>query len=328
MKPTGESGLTQRQIDWAHRYDGYARLGGTPEDLLRLIEPARADWQRTGQVPQWCGVDLLRGWAFYITRADRHGGGYGLAPGGSALPEWRAVLGAVAAHRAASGSDVPPMQARPDRPGMALSSAPRMHGDAAFLAAKRVRVFEPHVAPINHYARELEKGHPAGVPFVDPDSGGITARVLLVLEAPARAAAHGSGMLSADNDDSTAANVWAAYAATGLERPDAVHWNAVPWYLGTATKLAPPTEADVIEGRGALHHLTEMLPDLRVVVALGAKARDSIAPLRQALERSGIEVLFADHPSQRRYNLTRDAAKASVHASFADAARIIARDGR
>lgn len=41
----------------------------------------------------------------------------------------------------------------------------------------------------------------------------------LLLEAPAGAAAHGSRMLSANNDDGTAANVWRAYqhrAAAGV----------------------------------------------------------------------------------------------------------------
>lgn len=101
--------LIEQQIAWASEYDGYQRLAGSPVELGTLIEPARAEWRATGEVPSWCGVDLLRGWAFFMVRADRHGGGYGLAPDGHALPEWRAVLHAVASHRAAEAGDRPPL---------------------------------------------------------------------------------------------------------------------------------------------------------------------------------------------------------------------------
>ena len=87
-----------------------------------------------------------------------------------------------------------------------------------------------------HQSTPLHRRSPVSrdVPYVDPDSGGVTARVLLLLEAPAGAAAHGSRMLSADNDDGTAADVWRAYAAShsaaqlgaALERSAVVHRSA------------------------------------------------------------------------------------------------------
>ncbi len=88
------------QIEWAHTYDAYARLAGSPQALATLLEPAWREYHQTGRVPDWCGVDLLRGWAFYITRADHHGGGYGLEEGGSMVPEWTAVLERIASHEA------------------------------------------------------------------------------------------------------------------------------------------------------------------------------------------------------------------------------------
>lgn len=69
--------LTQAQIEFVHEYNGYERLGRSPEALYRLVQPAHEQYQRTGRVPDWCGTDLLRGWAFYLARADRHAGGYG-----------------------------------------------------------------------------------------------------------------------------------------------------------------------------------------------------------------------------------------------------------
>ena len=45
-------------------------------------------------------------------------------------------------------------------------------------------------------------------------------------------------MLSADNDDETAKNVWDAYQANGMPRTHGLHWNAVPWYVGDGKKNA------------------------------------------------------------------------------------------
>jgi hypothetical protein len=58
-------------------------------------------------------VDLLRGWAFYITRADRHGGGYSLEEGGDMVAERNAVLERIATHEAAKSHDIPPLTTSP-----------------------------------------------------------------------------------------------------------------------------------------------------------------------------------------------------------------------
>jgi len=315
--------LLHRQVRWAHLYDGYQRLASPPDALHALIDSAQREWEHTGRIPDWCGVDFLRGWAFYITRADRHGGGNGLAPGGSMLAEWRAVLRAITIHPGAHGEDFPPTEVRPTVPDTRLASAPRSHADPAVVALKTSRLFEPHIAPVNHFVLELAADRRSGIPSVDPDSGGVNARVLMLLEAPGRAAAHGSGMISADNDDPTAANVWSAYAKTGLSRTAAMHWNAVPWYVGTTASLGKPSAADLTAGRQALQRLIGMLPDLRVVIAMGATARRSVAPLRADLEQRGLVVIECDHPSARRYNLTRGAAEASVLAAFTKARNLV-----
>jgi len=109
MHASGTHSLVERQIGWASEYNAYERLARSPEELFRLIEPARAEWTDSGHVPSWCGVDLLRGWAFYLVRADRHGGGYSLEPNGSVVAEWRAVMNALATHRAAVPADRPPL---------------------------------------------------------------------------------------------------------------------------------------------------------------------------------------------------------------------------
>lgn len=315
--------LMQRQIAWAHTYNAYDRIAGgdaSPGALEQILASARREWRRTGEVPQWCGVDLLKAWVFYLTRADRHEGGYILSEGGSALAEWDAVFLRIGAHAGTRPDERPPLASlRPAGPRAATSTQPRMHRDPDFLLAKQTRWFEPHIAPINGVVQEISRAVGRDVPYVDPDCGGVNAKVLLLLEAPAGAAAHGSRMLSADNDDGTAANVWRAYQHSGLHRSWGMHWNAVPWYLGVPGKIRAATTTDVNEGRAWLLRLLDLLPDLRVLLTLGNRARDAVTPLAVRVEERGITVLGAPHPSQRLYNSTKGAAREEVHRAFARA---------
>lgn len=95
-------GRIQSEIEWAHEYDGYARLARSPEALWRLLEPADREFRSTGEIPDWCGVDLLRGWAFYLVRADRHAGG------GTLGRDWMAVLEALRHHPDIDQAERPP----------------------------------------------------------------------------------------------------------------------------------------------------------------------------------------------------------------------------
>lgn len=95
--------LDDAQFAWAHEYDGYQRLARSPEELGRLLSGARETWSRQGRVPDWCGVDLLRGWAFYLARTHRFGGELGA--------EWIAVLNALSHRPDASPEDHPPGRA-------------------------------------------------------------------------------------------------------------------------------------------------------------------------------------------------------------------------
>ena len=112
-----------------------------------------------------------------------------------------------------------------------------MHRDRAFLAAKLAHVQDPHIAPLNDLASDIRAGTGMEVPLFDPASGGVHAKALLLLEAPGaratgatgpRAAAGGSGIISADNNDQTAANAWTLYRDAGLNVADLVIWNVVP----------------------------------------------------------------------------------------------------
>jgi uracil-DNA glycosylase len=197
-----------------------------------------------------------------------------------------------------------------------------MHRQPDFLAAKQDRLWEPHVAPINEYVRLVAAETGSTVPYVDPDSGGIAARALFVLESPAGPAALGSGMLSADNDDATASNVWHAYEATGMPRTFGLHWNAVPWYVGTDTKNRSVTRAQEARGQEYLIRLLELTSEVAVLVAFGKAAARSVGRMAARLEAQGIQVLTSIHPGPQNYS-SRPWARAEVHETFRQALELI-----
>jgi uracil-DNA glycosylase len=203
-----------------------------------------------------------------------------------------------------------------------VSTAPRQHRDAAFLAAKYTRSTEPHVAAINRLAARIAAATDSVVPGADPDGGGVDARVLLLLETPSRAGGYTTGLISIDNDDTAAANLWRGLDAVGLDRRQVLVWNAVPWYVGSADKIRSPTPAEIAAGLAWLRELLDLLPALRVVACFGRAAGRAVLPLRPELTARGLTLLEAPHPSQRVYNRPGAQARERVHAALARAAEL------
>ncbi|UEA60663.1 uracil-DNA glycosylase [Gordonia otitidis] len=151
------------------------------------------------------------------------------------------------------------------------------NADPAVVAEKMARIRDPHVAPLNALADEIAdyldipRGH---VPYVDPDVGGVNARMLVLLDNPSSRAeaGTGSGLLSLDNDDRTARNCREAYAEHGIDWSDVVHWNVVPFPVADTNGGSTPGE----RGRGArwTRELVDRLPHLEIVLLLGYAARD------------------------------------------------------
>jgi len=101
-------------IEWAHTYNGYERLAGGAGDLWELVRPLHEEFERTGKIPEWAGVDLLRGWAFYLVRSHRHGGAY--EPLYVEYPAVLAIVDAINRHPAARPEDRAP---EPERGALA-----------------------------------------------------------------------------------------------------------------------------------------------------------------------------------------------------------------
>jgi hypothetical protein len=149
------------------------------------------------------------------------------------------------------------------------------NGDPAFLAAKRDRVREPHVKPLNDLADRIadERGLKRGqVPYVDPDLGGVNARAVVMLDNPGTKAkaGTGSGLLSLDNDDPTARRLREAYERHHIAWVDLLAWNAVPF--PTARRGSGAGERR--DGARWIREVISLCPNLKFVLLLGGAARD------------------------------------------------------
>jgi uracil-DNA glycosylase len=202
----------------------------------------------------------------------------------------------------------------------------RVLADPTCVRLRASRMDEPHVRPLTTLVERMrrEAGRP-DVPWFDPDSAGVHARVLLLLEAPGRRAAGtasstGSGFVSPDNDDVTAHNLALALHEAGLDRSDVLVWNIVPWFIGTDAAVRAARSADVFEARPWLDEVLALLPQLRVVVTLGRNAeRGWQHYVASRGSRHDLVSLAGPHPSPKVLN-TRPGARAAIVAALRDAA--------
>jgi hypothetical protein len=150
------------------------------------------------------------------------------------------------------------------------------HNSQAVIDGKfrRLRRGEPHTAPFVRLIEEMRRAGGEGciVPDVDPEFGGTEARAFVLLNHPIRTTSRrhrGSGLLSLDNADQTAANCYQFYEDVGLDRRYTVHWNASPWMDSNGD----PLNLDVVL---AVHHTARalgLLHDLRIAALLGKQAQ-------------------------------------------------------
>jgi hypothetical protein len=179
---------------------------------------------------------------------------------------------------------------------MDLTSGPRANRDAEVVKAKLALLDEPRIAPLTRLVEEIRVLVGTDVPYVDPTLGGVDAEVLFLLDAPARSAAPRSTMLSPDNDDPVAANVWEFYRASGLPRERCVHWSAVPWPSGDHRRIG---RGQVESALPWLARLVDLLPRLHLVIAMGEVARQALTLYLLREDARLIPWLAVAHPTGR-----------------------------
>lgn len=187
---------------------------------------------------------------------------------------------------------------------------PRAHRHRNAVKWKLTRLDEPHVAPLNAWVRELRVtcGGGESVPWFDPAGGGVHAPIVMLLEAPGaravgagspRPEAQGSGIISIDNNDQTAATCHQYLSEAGIRRDQVVSWNIVPWYVGDGSRIRAVNTADLAKARPYLGQFLALLEWPRVVLLCGRKAQEGWA--RAEPRFSGV-VIDTPHPSVRGLN--------------------------
>ncbi len=149
----------------------------------------------------------------------------------------------------------------------------RRMADKDFHEQQHQDLYADHIRPINCFVEELRKFPGRGeVPYVAPMYGGINAKLLSVLSdpGPKTRAKEGSGFLSMENDDPSAERICNLFGMAGIHASDVMPWNAYPWYINRAPKVA-----ELNAGVEPLKRMLDLLPKLRVVMLLGGSAHAS-----------------------------------------------------
>jgi hypothetical protein len=237
-----------------------------------------------------------------------------------------------------AGGDVPPSVSRapawqyPFVPTSEFElNQPRAHRSPAIVEWKLNRLNEPHVAPLNGWVRELRVACGGGesVPWFDPAGGGIHSPIVMLLEAPGprsvgsgspRPAEKGSGIISVDNNDATAATCHRYLREAEIPRDRVVSWNIVPWYVGDGSRIRAVNSADLAKARPYLDQFLALLEWPRIVLLCGRKAQEGWA--RAQPRFSGV-VIDAPHPSVR--GLNAPGARDRLTEALAEARRIARR---
>lgn len=199
------------------------------------------------------------------------------------------------------------------RHAVVVLDQPRSLKSKAEIEERMKHLDDEHISPLNEWVRDLRRrlGALAVVPWFDPMDGGTAADVLWLLEAPGPKATRergGSGFISCNNNDGTAENTWRTRVEAGIERQRAVHWNAIPYYLGSDTKIRAFNRLDVADVRVLIPELLELLPRLSLVI-LGGKAADAV--WTAAGTTSSARVVKCSHPSPTNLN-TRPHLRAGI----------------
>ncbi|MBY6436890.1 uracil-DNA glycosylase [Rhodococcus kroppenstedtii] len=193
-------------------------------------------------------------------------------------------------------------------------------------SGKRARVHGAPVAELNAVVDRWTRERQTSIPWFDPDDGGVTARVLVLLESPGpkTVRAGGTMMCSFDNPDTTNPVLKSALEHAGVDRSSCVKWNVVPWaVLDTDGHPAAPTASTLADSAPYLQEILARLPDLEVVLVLGAKALDGYMRTTTASAPARlVPVVAAPHPSARNSHATAVARQRLINAAMSIAAHL------
>jgi len=175
-------------------------------------------------------------------------------------------------------------------------------------------LYSCHIASLT---RQVQCYHDKGVdmPWIDPADGGVKARMLILLQSPARSDLT-PRFVSLDNPCPSQQNLQRFLKQTGIKRKDIILWNTMPWLTLSGKKLSP-TRNNITKGVGILKSLMPLLKNLTVVVLAGSAASQT----RSFFEREypHLTLLTMPHPSPLslcRSPSVTEAIKTTLHQAY------------
>lgn len=199
------------------------------------------------------------------------------------------------------------------------NDAPRTLRSREAIAERYRMLATPHVAPLARYVEALRAKHPTWeFQDFDPLDGGVDADMLFLLEKPGPMTSptgkrEGSGFISRNNNDATAEAVFNFMIQAGIPRQRAALWNVIPGWNATIRT----TTDEVRRGVEELQNLLPLLPKVRTVVLVGAKAQQA-SPFLQA---TTLRLFTSAHPSPKVRAINRDLWD-KIPKQWAEAARV------
>ena len=130
---------------------------------------------------------------------------------------------------------------------------------------RRAMLHEPHIAPLTEFVSMLRAAarQKCEFPDFDPLDGGANAEILFLFEKPGPMTSKGrkgSGFISRDNNDATAAATFCFLKQANLPREHTVIWNIVPGWNGTRKVTVEELGAGCEAIKGLLPRLSNFIP--------------------------------------------------------------------
>jgi hypothetical protein len=187
--------------------------------------------------------------------------------------------------------------------------------------AQRIKLLsQPHISPLTRYTETLSQ-RTSEVPYFDPLDGGCQAKVLVLLESPAKLASR-PRFVSRDNPVPAQRNLKRFLHDAGLPRRHSVLWNVYPWLPEpTHGERRPLTRHDIDRGIGELPALLGLLPELRVIVLAGRTSQRALPKLERLA--SPCLILTMPHPSPLAVCVSPDV-EAKIVKTLTQAAQVAA----
>ncbi|UHC16618.1 uracil-DNA glycosylase [Methylobacterium currus] len=210
-------------------------------------------------------------------------------------------------------------------PAAPTISGPKSLADPGAVAARHALVeVSPHLASLRRLAERIRAEQDRPVPEADPLDGGVSARLLLLLETPGPATGR-TAFVSRDNPTGTAANLFRFLSQAGIPRADTLIWNAVPWVIhAPGARNRAPRTGEIRAARAYLPPLLALMPGLAAVV-LSGRVSQTLAP-DLAAARPGLPVVAIPHPSPT-YVCTSPLVSRRIAAGLTEAARHLGLSG-